>query len=366
MKKIILFFLVVCSSVSVLILISCTKKDNHTSRVTTQGLVGLSMLLNQNSSPGLAGYLDGVNYAHSIGINLFGISAEWTKLETSPYQFSLQDNILNPLTLPDPDNTKLKSYILVLKMIDTNRKIVPADIASRSFDDTVLINRFLGLIDAIAALSPVEKISHILIGNEVDAYLGAHPSELNSFKNFYQQAVDHIHQKMPWMKVGTIITYNSLLTDPAIFDNLVQRSDFACYTYYPTDESNPHWQMRPPAAMRNDFDLMAQKAGTKPFAFTEIGYPSSTENNSSELLQQQFVENMFADLQPYKDDGKLAFIFYHGLYDYPPQFCEEYAQQQGIEPGYLCGFMNSLGLRNYISGKAKLALDAFIQKMKTW
>src|SRR6478735_4728145 len=198
MKKSILFFLVVCSSISVLILISCTKKDNHTSRVTTQGLVGLSMLLNQNSAPGLAGYLDGVNYAHSIGINLFGMSAEWTGLETSPYQFYLQDNILNPLILPDPDNTKLKSYILVLKMIDTNRKIVPADIASRSFDDTVLINRFLALIDAIAALSPVEKISHILIGNEVDAYLGSHPSELNSFKNFYQQAVDHIHQKMPW------------------------------------------------------------------------------------------------------------------------------------------------------------------------
>lgn len=194
MKKIILFFLVVCSS-SVFILLSCTEKDDHTNQAKTQGLVGLSLLLNQNSAPGLPGYLDGINYAHSIGINLFGMSAEWTNLETSPYNFSLQDNILNPLTLLDPDNTKLKSYILVLKMIDTNRKIVPADIASRSFDDTVLIKRFLALIDAIAALSPIQKISRILIGNEVDAYLGSNPSELNSFKNFYQQAVDHIHQK---------------------------------------------------------------------------------------------------------------------------------------------------------------------------
>lgn len=171
---------------------------------------------------------------------------------------------------------------------------------------------------------------------------------------------------MPWMKVGTIITFNSLITSPAIFDSLLPNSDFACYTYYPTDESGTHWLMRSPADVHNDFDLMAQKAGKKSFAFTEIGYPSSTENNSSELLQQQFVENMFEDLQPYKNAGKLAFIFYHGLYDYPPQFCEEYAREQAIEPGYLCGFMNSLGLKNYITGNAKPALETFIQKMKTW
>ena len=39
--------------------------------------------------------------------------------------------------------------------------------------------------------------------------------------------------------------------------------------------------------------MMAEKAGAKSFAFTEIGYSSSAENNSSEQLQKQFVETMF-------------------------------------------------------------------------
>ncbi|CAN5715825.1 hypothetical protein BH10BAC2_BH10BAC2_17310 [soil metagenome] len=75
---------------------------------------------------------------------------------------------------------------------------------------------------------------------------------------------------------------------------------------------------------------------------------------------------MFDALQPYKNEGKLAFIFYHGLYDYPPDFCSQYAQSQGIDSTYLCGFMNNLGLKNYITGQLKQAWNAFLNKLATW
>jgi len=75
------------------------------------------------------------------------MSPEWQELETAPNTFNFQDFLINPLTLTDPNETKFRSYILVLKMIDSNRKTVPSDLSDNSFDDPLLINRFKNLID---------------------------------------------------------------------------------------------------------------------------------------------------------------------------------------------------------------------------
>lgn len=331
-----------------------------------KGLVGLSLQFHQNSLPGLEGYLESIEYVTSQGVNLFGMSPEWNELEPSIGTNSLKEFVTNPLTLLDPDRTKFKSYILVLKAIDTNRKTIPSDLLLKSFDDPVVINRFLSIIDNLAMVESVDRISHILIGNEVDGYLTSNPTELNAFSSFYQQSVNRIHQKMPWIKVGTIITFNSLSTNSIVFNTLTPHSDFICYTYYPTDVSNPNWQMRTPADVTDDIAFMASKAGDKSFAFTEIGYPSSPSNNSSESLQKEFVEKMFEVLRPYKENGKLKFIYYHGLYDYPPDFCSPYAQAQGVDPTYLCGFMNSLGLNHYGTSEPKQSWNSFVDKLKDW
>lgn len=330
------------------------------------GLIGLSLLLRQNSPQGLQGFLESINDVTSRGVNLFGMSPEWPDLEPSPNIFSFQDQIVNPLTLTDPDKTKFKSYILVLKMIDSKRKTLPADLSSLPFDNPSTINRFKSLIDNLSTLPSLSRVSHILIGNEVDGYLSSNPAELTAFSTFYQEAINEIHIKMPLVKVGTILTFSSVVNNPAIFNALSPASDFICYTYYPTNDATPNWQMRPPSDAIADINLMAQKAGNKSFAFTEIGYPSSSENHSSEILQKQFVENMFDALRHYKEDGKLEFIFYHGLYDYPTGFCSQYAQSQNIDSAYLCGFMNNLGLKNYATGVPKQSWNTFVNKLATW
>ncbi len=346
--------------------ITCSNDQIDEPVAKNHGLVGLSLLLNQNSPPGLQGLLENINEVTSKGVNLFGMSPEWTDLEPSPNTYSFQDQIVNPLTLTDPDKTKFKSYILVLKMIDSNRKTLPTDLSSLSFDNPLVVNRFKSLIDNLAKLPSISRVSHILIGNEVDGYLSSNATEIIAFSNFFQQAINEIHIKMPLVKVGTILTFSSLVNNPTIFNALAPSSDFICYTYYPTNEATPNWQMRPPSDAIADISLMAQMAGSKPFAFTEIGYPSSIGNNSSELLQKQFVENIFDALRPFKENGKLEFIFYHGMHDYPTGFCTQYAQSQNIDATYLCEFMNNLGLKNYITGQPKQAWDTFVLKLSTW
>lgn len=359
-------FQIIFSTVFIFISSGCSNNKSEVINNKKQGLIGLSLLLKQNSQQGLPGVLESLNEVTSLGINLFGMSPEWTDLESSPNTFSFQDQIVNPLTLTDPDKTKFKSYILVLKMIDSNRKILPEDIASLSFDNLLTTNRFKSLIDNLSTLPSLKRVSHILIGNEVDGYLSSNPAELNAFLTFYQEAINEIHSKIPFVKVGTILTFSSVVNNPTIFNALAPPSDFICYTYYPTNEASPNWQMLPPSNTIADINLMAQKSGNKPFAITEIGYPSSVENNSSEILQEQFVVNMFNALSTYKDNGKLDFIFYHGLYDYPTGFCNQYAQSQNIDPTYLCGFMNNLGLKSYETGVPKASYQTFIDKLATW
>lgn len=346
----------------VLILSGCTQEEPK----SKPGLIGISLTASQNSISGLEGALEAVEYTTSRGINLFGMSPEWTELESVAGTYSFQDPIINPLTLLDPDESKLKSFILVLKVIDTNRKTVPFDLEETSFGNAALINRFLNLIDALAELQPMERVSHILLGNEVDAYLSANSSELIAFSTFYQEAVNRIHEKMPWIKVGTIITFYSAATNPVVFNALLPISDFVCYTYYPVDNSNPDWQMLPPEDVVSDITLMATLAGSKTFGLTEIGYASSAANNSSEAQQKEFIEVMFKSFKPYKNNGKLEFLYYHGLYDYPPDFCESYAESQGVSPIGLCSFMNTLGLKSYETGEPKAAWETFENMLKSW
>ena len=222
----------------------CSKVDNEPNNIYQQadGLIGIVLQLHQNSPQELNGLLESIDEVSIIGVNLFGMSPEWQELETTPYTFNFQDFLINPLTLTDPNETKFRSYVLVLKMIDSNRKTVPSDLSENSFDGSILINRFKNLIDDMSLLSEINRTSHILIGNEVDGYLTANSSELNGFSVFYEQTVNHIHTKIPSVKVGTIITCNSVVENPIIFETLNPFSDFICYTYYPADTTDPNWQ----------------------------------------------------------------------------------------------------------------------------
>lgn len=351
----------------VLLLVACSKNSVVPSeQLQPELLIGISLQQYKNSSLGLDGYIEGLDYAVQNGINLFGMSPEWNVLEPNPNTYSLKDNLTNPLNLLDPDETKLNSYILVLKMIDTNIKSVPNDLVNVDFDSPDMITRFSLLLDKIFTEVPsIKRVSHVLIGNEIDGYLNTNPDQIQRFKTFYSAAIQNIHELNPKVKVGTIITFSAAKNNPVLFNTYRSMGDFICYTYYPTNEENSiPWQMRPPNQVQDDIDWMVQNADGKPIAFTEIGYTSSEDNSSSEIQQAEFVQVMFSSLKPYIDNKKIEFVYYHGMYDYPLGFCNQYAQQQGVDSTYLCGFMNGLGLHNWETGEPKIAWNIFVSELK--
>lgn len=330
-------------------------------------LIAPAMFQHKNSAPGLQGYYDEMDLLINNGMNLWGWAVEdWKDLEPSTETYNLQDYLINPLTLLVPKYPQLKGVVFVLKMIDTNVRKMPTDIETKPFDDPEVIQRFEKLIDAIAAEPSTKRITHILLGNEVNGYLSRHPEELDAFSTFYQRAVNRIHTKMPGVRVSTILTFD-VFGHPDVFDELSRHSDFITYTYYPIAH-NPGipWQMLPVSELKAAIDVMAARAGNKQFAFTEIGYSSSPLNGSSEEQQAEFVREMFRVLDTYQEKGQIVFLLYHALYDYEPSVCGPYAEEQGVDPTEICAFMNNLGLRSWETGKPRKAWNVFVQGVQSW
>ncbi len=330
-------------------------------------LIAPAMFLHQNSAPGLKGFTDAMELITINGMNVFGVANDWKDLEPSSGKFNLQGPLKNPLTLLVPRYPQIEGVLFVLKMIDSNRRTMPADIQDRHFDDPTVLRRFDALIDAITTEPSSRRITHLLLGNEVDGYLSQHPQEIQAFATFYQRAVDRIHRKMPGVKVSTIISFGGLDL-PNLFNRLRPISDFITYTYYPITQqsASTRWQMRPVSDIETDVDHMARRAASKPFAFTEIGYSASPLNGSSEAQQAAFVREMFRVLDPYRRRGRLAFLLYHALYDYPTGVCVPYAGVQGIHPETICDFIENLGLRRYETGEPREAWSVFVQRAQGW
>ncbi len=287
------------------------------------------------------------------GANFFLAADTWSQIETSPGQYDLQDTINNPITqlvLPYQFN----GVGLVIKMVDSNVLTMPADLQNDSLNDPVVLQRFLAMLQAIAQDPNSKHIKYILLGNEVDLYLSAHPSQLSGFTALLKASINQIHQEMPGVQVGTIVT-STVLNDPQLFQTIEQYSDFVDYTYYPFSNS----QMEPMSQVSTDLNRMAVSAGDKPFSFTEIGYSSSPVVGSSLSEQADFVNTVFDTLDQYSN--RVDFISWSSLADPSPGSCQAYASQQGFgSTADFCAFFDNLGLLTD-GDQAKPAWYAFVR-----
>ena len=319
--------------------------------------------LPQEHAPGLQAFTDILDMFAAQHMNAFGFPVDWRDLEPSPRVYTL-DEPLKPLTLVVPRYPSLEAVVLVVRMLDTNARPMPADLVTRRFNDPEVVERFAALFDAIAARPEVARVTHVLLGNEVDAYLGNHHDEAEDFALFFQRAAAHVRRRLPGVRVGTILTHAGVRGLPDLFRSLRADSDFIAYSYYPVDRQ---WRMRPVREVEPDVEFLAEQADEKPFAFTEIGYSASPLNGSSEAQQAEFVRTVFQALAPYHEAGRIEFIFYHTLYDYPPEFCRPYAAAQGLgQSEEFCAFVEHLGLRSYATGKPRPAWDAFVEGTRRW
>ena len=59
------------------------------------------------------------------------------------------------------------------------------------------------------------------------------------------------------------------------------------------------------------------------------------------------IKEMFRVLDPCRKRGRMAFLLYHVLYDYPPGSSTQYAKERGISADVIASFVETIGLRKY-------------------
>jgi hypothetical protein len=268
-----------------------------------------------------------------------GVDLHWPAMEPSPgvYDFTTANKIIT-----DENQGPFQIHV-ALDVINTTVREVPADLATTAFNDPLqMLPRFTNMLTALLNQYGT-KIDSIAIGNEVDVYLAAHPTEWSAYATFYGQASALIRSKFPSVRVGVTSTFGGATgaTNSPLIAGLNSVSDMFMMNYYPL---NANYTPLDPSVVSADFVKILVASQGKPILLQEVGYPTSTQLGSSEQMQAQFVINVFSEWM--KAGDKIEYLSFFLLHDDTPANCQLIAAQFGVTDPNFPLFFCSLGLRN--------------------
>ncbi|HEY5810779.1 MAG TPA: hypothetical protein VIT67_22605, partial [Povalibacter sp.] len=307
----------------------------------------LGLLINtpNSSAPTQVALDEATRLALATGVKGTVVMYSWNQLEPTAGQYNLT-SLQGELA-----GHRQRGWMIYLgiRVINTVRRELPADLQSLPFDDPRVLTRFHALIDALApVLSGAER--YLSIGNEVDAYLGNAPAQWAAYQAFYEDALSYVHQKVPSLQVGVTTQFDGYASNNVgNIAALNTRSDFIALTYYPLQ---PGWQVQSPAAPRTDFPRIVSLASGRPVVLQEAGYPSAALNGSSEQSAAEFVT---VALEAWRQQGQaMPFLNYFIEYDFDATTCAAFNDYYGVNDPAFTAFLCSLGLRR-ADGTAKAA-----------
>ena len=232
---------------------------------------------------------------------------------------------------------------LTIRPIDGNSKPVPADLRSVPFGDPVMIDRFNRMIVWVLQRMPNVTFASIQIGNEIDKYVGL---DIPGYATFLYWANVQIKKVRPDVKVGYTASWQGLVQN-STRDALLWLKpyvDVVGVTYYPVDNN---LQVRHPMVVQQDFDMLMANYLDKTIFFEEVGYPTGPLCGSSEMKQNDFIQNVFAAWDSYANN--IGYISFLRVEDWSPRQADSVAS---APPYYLpypafSEFLRTLGFRTY-------------------
>lgn len=289
--------------------------------------------------------------AKSTGVNMIQEGDRWSDLEPAPgaidaarLAFRAQVNVALGLA---PAYT--------LRIVDTNQRGTPADLAGTAWDDPVMFARVDAAVDSIVASLANESPVMFSLGNEVDGYFGTHPAELPAYVRLLRREIARIHARRPGLPVGCCTQSPPSNPTAWVGDTLNAYTDVRVYTYYPIVAASD-FQFRPPSTLEGDLDgILAAKP--TPVYLQEVGYATSPACGSSFAAQAEFV-GRFRRWHAKQSRAKLLGASWFLFTDWTGSTLDGLTAYYGFtSPGFR-GFLGTLGLRDS-SGLAKPAWEAW-------
>lgn len=293
--------------------------------------------------------MDMVKKAGAQAVNL---TVFWDDIEIAPGEYNPNPDWLAIANAYYPAQSVQVS--LIISIIDTTAKRLPADLSDKPFDDPVVIERGKRLLDYIFSQIPDIELTSLSIGNEVDIYLGVDAALWKQYQTFYKDISAYTRSIRPGLRIGVKGTYNGLVDYASDhLEAINQSSDVIMMTYYPL---NSNFTVEDPAVVESDFEAITSKYIDRPIFIMEAGYPSSSDCDSSEAKQAEFIRQVFTAWDAHADQIQL--ISFTWLTDLHPSSVREFEGYYGLSDHKFGEYLRTLGLRTYPgSGTDKAAFE---------
>ena len=297
----------------------------------------LSIAVNEAEN---ADYDQAFQIAQGAGLQTVSLSIQWDEIETSPGVYAPEPNFLAIANLYYP--TQNVPLDLMIGTIDTNHMRLPEDLRDKSFDDPEVIERYSALLDFVFSQLTDAEVNSLAVGNEINAWIGDDPVKWQEYIQFYKAIVEYVHTNWPDVSVGSKVMFNALAgNESGEVMKLNTSSDVIMVTYYPLHED---FSVQEPEVVHKDFQIVADLYPNRSIWFMEIGYPSSPQNDSSEVKQAKFIQHAFQAWDTHADQIQLLNFVW--LTDIPASQVEVYEDYYGLSDEGFLSYLASLGLRH--------------------
>ena len=169
------------------------------------------------------------------------------------------------------------------------------------------------MIDFVLSKIPDIQLVTFSIGNEIDIYLNTN-EKWDEYIEFFQQTKQYIKSFVPDVPIGSKATFGGFTnTDTLKLNELNYYSDAIFVTYYPL---KANYDVKDPIVVYDDFNTITSMFSDKNIYFHEVGYPSSSKINSSEVKQSEFIENVLNAWNQHEDHiNMINIVWLHDISD---------------------------------------------------
>jgi len=189
-------------------------------------------------------------------------------------------------------------------------------------------------IDEAKNIAKEFKPEYFSLGNEINDYFYKNPDDLKDYLTLFDEAYDAIKEVSPNTKVMVVFSYTHLIDSNQwdLFAKFDSRVDVMGLTTYPWKHFDS------PKNIDADYYSKLNQYITKPIAFTEIGWPST----SSEAEQAEFLVK-FVELVKDNNVEMINWLFLH-----------EMDVTQGIGKNVFSAETGTIALRNADGSKKEV------------
>ena len=244
------------------------------------------------------------------------------------------------------------AVVLDLLVVDGLADLRPDAVSTEAWNAEATKSALAASIAAVLAATEGD-LTAIVLGRRVDAYVALHPADQQTLLELLSEAVDQLEAAGVDRGVG--LTYRGADLDES-YRGLAALGDISALAYLPGLGLD---QVPVDVSHAKALDQMIELADGRPIHLHAAGYPSAPEIGSSEDIQAQQLDGMFAALESRRSAFPVVVV--KQLHDLDDEACSAVVTAQGLDPADPLGtHLCSTGLRG-VDGEPKPAYARFLQ-----